>query len=110
MLRTAVLAVVATALFACDSQRLTCYGPDDCSGNACCLFIPSGANGSTTLQCTPTPQSCEPKFTVEGHYNRLCETDADCSAGGIDTSQNRCCPSAVMSHAAGTCAANCLPR
>jgi len=97
-------------LAACDTQRLPCYGPEDCSGNACCLIIPSGANGSTTLSCTPTPQSCPPRFTIDAHYNRLCEKDADCTAGGIDTNEKTCCPSSVMSHAAGTCAGSCLPR
>src|SRR4051812_3730919 len=110
MNRLAAITLLAAALFACDSGRLTCYGPQDCSGNACCYFIPTGANGGNTLQCTATPQSCEPKFTVDGHFNRLCETDADCTAGGITTNENKCCPSSVMSHAAGTCAGSCLPH
>ena len=109
-MRIALLAGLAVAFFACDNSRLSCYGPADCGGNACCLYIPSGANGSTTLGCTASPQACEPRFTVEGHFNRMCETDADCTAGGIETAEATCCPSSVMSHAAGTCAGSCLPR
>jgi hypothetical protein len=102
--------ILAALALACGGQRLPCYGPEDCSGNACCLEIATTNSGSNGVSCTATPQSCPPAFTVEAHYTRMCKTDADCTAGGISTNEAKCCPSSVMSEAAGTCTGSCLPR
>jgi hypothetical protein len=100
--RTKAAVVLALlALAACGGSSLPCSGPPDCGGNACCLTIPD-LSGSTTLVCTSSPSACAPVRGLD-QVTRLCHTDADCTAGGISTSETRCCHASVMSQPAMTC-------
>jgi hypothetical protein len=104
--RNAATALLASGLLAiaaaCDSSRLPCYGPADCGGNACCLRIPILA-GPITVACGASPDACPPSQTFDMSTTRLCQTEADCTAGGISTSENKCCRASVSGHAAKSC-------
>jgi hypothetical protein len=108
------VALIASALLAaaagCEGGSLPCAGPSDCSGNACCYDLPITYAGGPAIYCTSSPTACAPKQFVDMSRTRLCRVDADCTAGPIDTAEAKCCPSAVASHAAGTCHGSCLPR
>ncbi|MGZ6141896.1 MAG: hypothetical protein ACXWLM_01100 [Myxococcales bacterium] len=99
------LAVLSTG---CEPP-LACDGPSQCRGNACCFNFPTTNLGlGPDVFCTASPSDCPPKVTVDMTTTRLCETDADCVAGGISTQWNTCCPSSVMSRAAKTCGGPCV--
>jgi hypothetical protein len=48
-----------------------------------------------------------PTTTLNTRTTRLCESDADCTAGGISTVWDKCCPSSVMDRYAKTCGGPC---
>ncbi len=73
---------IITAVLACD-------GPEDCSGNPCCVVLKS----STTAACTQGSGECEHQFRGRqgGGQSRVCHVDGDCTAGIPNTSAVRCC-------------------
>lgn len=93
-----VLALTA----ACDGPGLACTGPQDCQGNPCCLTQPL-SRGNVTLGCTNAPDACGVSKDIDYYTSRLCHSDADCVAGGINTAETKCCLASVMSQRAHTC-------
>ncbi|MCA1828606.1 MAG: hypothetical protein ABR567_21840 [Myxococcales bacterium] len=102
-----MLALILLALAGCQSP-LPCDGPEQCGGNACCFDFPIGYLGQgPAVYCTSAPDACHPTETLNTRTTRMCETDADCVAGGISTVWSHCCPSSVMDRAANTCGGPC---
>lgn len=102
-----LLLILAVLTAACEAGPLACNGPSDCGGNACCLDFGIGYKGTTNVYCTGAPDACRPVQTVDSVITRMCTRDADCTAGGISTTANRCCASTVANHYAGTCDGLC---
>ncbi len=94
--------VSAMLLVACEGA-LPCDGPEQCSGNACCYVRYTVRSGSDYVGCTAAPDACAEKDTVYENHRRLCQTDADCTAGNVSTVYTKCCRASVFSHAAMTC-------
>ena len=106
--KPAAVVLAVAALAGCGQGPLACDGPEQCGGNACCFDLPLDVNGlGPDVYCTGSPDACLPKTTVSTLTTRLCETDADCVAGGISTVWPYCCPSSVNNHAAKTCGGPC---
>ena len=69
---------------------VACDGPEDCTGNPCCVAIMGGAPGGST--CTAAPNACPPQFSGIGSgQTRVCHTDGDCTSGIMTTQLNLCC-------------------
>src|ERR1700694_817961 len=103
-----LLAPMMLALAAsCGGSNLPCNGPSECVGNPCCLIIASatyrGSNAQTSVSCTSAPSACAPSYGLNTQVTRLCQVDADCTAGGVTTGEPKCCPTSVLSHRAKTC-------
>jgi hypothetical protein len=102
-----ILAVILFAAAGCETA-LPCDGPQQCGGNACCFDFPIGYLGQgPAVYCTSAPSSCNPGETLSTRTTRICQTDADCVAGGISTQWHYCCPSSVMNRPANTCSGPC---
>ena len=102
-----VLAFLALLAAACESP-LPCDGPQQCGGNACCFDLPTDVGGQgPRVYCTGSADACTPFVRINQTTTRLCETDADCTAGGISTVWVNCCPSSVMNRFAKTCGPTC---
>ncbi len=106
--RKAALVACAAVLTAGCETPLPCDGPSNCTGNACCFDFPTSNLGfGPAVYCTGAADACVPNVTIDTRTTRLCETDADCVAGGISTVWDTCCPSSVMNRAAKTCGGPC---
>jgi hypothetical protein len=73
------------------SISVECRNPSQCGGNPCCVQL-QGQN-IRDVQCEDMITDCFPQFdfnTFSGQ-TRLCEFDADCTAGAPSTQLNRCC-------------------
>ena len=97
----------ALVLLAGCEGPLPCGGPSECHGNACCYDIPLTSQAGPAVYCTASPDACAPTQRLDLARTRLCHTNADCTAGGISTYEATCCPSSVMSRAAGSCQGSC---
>ncbi|HTS81678.1 MAG TPA: hypothetical protein VMH40_13850 [Myxococcaceae bacterium] len=65
-----------------------CLAPQDCGGSPCCWSHSILAERSS---CTSSPGACVPVLGVDTITTRLCQTDADCTSGGISTTLSHCC-------------------
>lgn len=67
-----------------------CDGPEDCSGDPCCLQVMGGnANGSA---CTMSATACFPMVSLQGNgQTRACHVNGDCTSGAQNTQLNLCC-------------------
>jgi hypothetical protein len=73
------------------SISVACRGPSQCGGNPCCVGLQGQSLGNVT--CGTSLTSCPPDFNVQtfSGTTRLCEFDADCTAGAPSTMLNKCC-------------------
>lgn len=97
-------------LVGCGQAPLPCDGPKQCGGNACCFnyqYTYGPGSVSTSVACAGSPADCVPTITTTDYVTRLCQTDADCVAGGISTSFPVCCPASVIDHYARSCQSYC---
>jgi len=81
-----------------------CHAPQDCDGNPCCWRVVNVRNLGTS--CEATASGCVPEMGVDTLTTRLCETDGDCTSGGITTALTHCCQES--GHSFKECAAACL--
>lgn len=101
--RGLLFAVLISA--SCSSSPLgVCAGPQDCGGNPCCWRVVNVRDLGTS--CEATASGCVPELGVDTLSTRLCETDSDCTSGGITTALKRCCQES--GHAFKGCASACL--
>jgi hypothetical protein len=70
---------------------INCFGPEFCaSANPCCMTITAGHADS--ILCTGSPGDCAPNLGAGGSgMTRICNADADCTAGGVTTNYPQCC-------------------
>jgi hypothetical protein len=100
------LAVLPLALLACSaSPARECEGPGDCGGNPCCWSVVNVNDQGTA--CEAAPSACVPVMGVDTLTTRVCQTDADCTSGGISTTLTHCCP--ATSHPFKACLSGCSP-
>ena len=95
--------LLGLALVAACGPGLPCEGPKDCGGNACCFVTPTEHGGTPYVTCTSAPTGCAIGDTIEERDRRVCQTDDDCVAGGIDTKYTKCCLASVGFRGAHTC-------
>jgi hypothetical protein len=77
--------------------QIQCIGPGNCGGDPCCVTFVNMK--PTSILCTTSPSACVPNFNLGGGgMSRLCNSDGDCTSGGVMTNYNQCCHST----AAGT--------
>jgi hypothetical protein len=97
--------VLMTAVGCSSSPAGDCEGPQDCGGNPCCWSVVDVMDRGRT--CTMAATACVPVLGVDTLTTRVCQSDADCTAGGISTALTRCC--SQSSHAFKACLAACPP-
>lgn len=73
------------------SVTVACRGPSQCAGNPCCVTLQGQSLGA--ISCGTALTSCPPDFNLQtfAGTTRLCEFDADCTAGAPSTMLNKCC-------------------
>jgi len=84
--------------------QVDCRGPSQCGGNPCCVGI--GASGSASnVTCTSSLSDCKPTIDIgtKRGTTRLCEIDADCSAGAPGSQLPDCCTGMVMGQTQHIC-------
>jgi len=59
-----------------------CKGPEDCSGNPCCITVGSGFTVQG-VACTTSPSACPPAINpqTQSGMDRACHVSADCISG-----------------------------
>jgi hypothetical protein len=69
-----------------------CKGPENCSGNPCCITIGSGFTVQD-VKCTTSASACPPMVNVQTQsgMDRACKVDADCTAGVSMPQLPDCC-------------------
>jgi hypothetical protein len=106
--RIFVILVALAALAGCEAGPLSCDGPAQCHGNACCMDTPIGYGGNgPAVYCTGAPDACRPTVTLNTLTTRVCQTDDDCVAGGISTVWTHCCDATISQHAVKACGGPC---
>lgn len=80
-----------------------CEGPQDCGGRPCCWRVVNVQD--LGIACEGTADACVPQMGVDTLTTRLCQSDADCTAGGISTALTHCC--AQPSHPFKACLSSC---
>jgi hypothetical protein len=80
-----------------------CYGPQDClNHDPCCITLSNSQ--PTNLACTTHPGDCKPSVDFSGNgQTRFCNVDADCTAGGVSGSFNKCCSGTFMGQPGKIC-------
>jgi len=102
--RLLLLSVSLLAGLACSSTPSgECQGPQDCGGLPCCWRVVNVTDEGTA--CQPAQNACVPRLGVDTLTTRLCQTDADCTSGGITTALARCCQEST--HPFKACLAGC---
>lgn len=90
------------------SVSVACRGPSQCAGNPCCVGLQGQSIGNIT--CTTAQTACVPTFDI-GTFSgmtRLCEFDADCTAGAPSTMLNKCCSLMLMGQTQKLCLSTTL--
>ena len=101
--RVPLWVALATALGCSSSPPGQCQGPQDCGGNPCCWTVINVSDRGTS--CETSASACVPVLGVDTLTTRLCQSDADCTAGGITTSLTHCCQEST--HSFKACLAFC---
>jgi hypothetical protein len=69
---------------------VTCAGPGYCGGNPCCVMLQNAR--PTDVSCSSAMTDCPPMANLTGTgQTRVCNVDADCTAGAPNTLLTQCC-------------------
>jgi len=101
--RVPLWVVLVTVLGCSSGPPGECQGPQDCGGNPCCWTVVDVMDRGTI--CESAPSACVPVLGVDTLTTRLCQTDADCTSGGISTALTHCCQEST--HSFKACLAAC---
>jgi hypothetical protein len=88
----------------CPAQDVTieCRSPEDCSGLPCCATIDVAGMSLSDVSCAAALTDCKPAFSGN-LVTRLCDIDADCTAGAPKTTLNQCCSASFMGQSQKIC-------
>lgn len=83
-----------------------CTSPANCSGNPCCVIVDTAKQQPQSISCASSNSMCVPALDVIGMTmtTRMCTTKADCTAGNVSTTLDKCCDAKGYGGSAKVCA------